>query len=70
MRESIERRAVHIAAVVMQRAGLCRYDNPFKCRRVDVPDERICVRCIERWLMNKAKKEIGATEHEKRADHD
>ena len=52
-----ERRAVHIAAVVMQAAGLCRYDTYAKCRRFDPTDDD-CVRCIEKWLLAKARREL------------
>lgn len=52
-----ERRAVHIAAVVMQAAGLCRYDSFTKCRRID-PTDDICVGCMEKWLLAKARKEL------------
>ena len=52
------RRAVHIAAVIMQADGLCRYDSFDKCRRI-YPDNDDCVDCIERWLMTKARKEVG-----------
>ena len=51
------RRAVHIAAVVMQAAGLCRYDSFDKCRRFDPTDDD-CVSCIEKWLLAKARMEI------------
>lgn len=54
-----ERRAVRIAAVVMQAAGLCRYENPGRqCRRVFGPTEDDCVKCIEKWLLSKARKEL------------
>lgn len=54
-----ERRAVHIAAVVMQAAGLCRYENPGRsCRRVTCPTEDDCVKCIEKWLLAKARREL------------
>ena len=52
------RRAVHIAAVIMQAGGLCRYDSVDKCRRI-YPDDDDCVDCIKRWLMTKARKEVG-----------
>lgn len=52
------RRAVHIAAVIMQADGLCRYDSVDKCRRI-YPDNDDCVDCIKRWLMTKARKEVG-----------
>lgn len=54
---SEERRAVHIAAVIMQAAGLCRYDSFTKCRRY-FPTENDCTDCIEKWLIAKAMKEI------------
>lgn len=57
IRETIERRAVKIAARVMQAAGLCRYDSPAKCRRACV-NEKICDKCIESWLLSKARKEM------------
>ncbi len=56
--ETTERRAVHIAAVIMQADGLCRYDSYEKCRRVS-PDDDGCVKCIEKWLLNKARKEVA-----------
>lgn len=55
--ETEARRAVHIAAVVMQAAGLCRYDTYAKCRRFDQTDDA-CVDCIEKWLLAKARREI------------
>lgn len=55
--DSVERRAVRIAAVIMQAAGLCRYDTVEKCRRY-LPTDNDCVRCIERWLISKARREI------------
>ena len=57
--ETVERRAVHIAAVVMQADGLCRYESG--CRRVYPPSDADCVRCIERWLLSKAKRELKET---------
>lgn len=55
--ETAESRAVKIAAKVMQAAGLCRYDRPDKCRKIYV-DEATCDRCIEKWLLAKARKEL------------
>ena len=58
-----DQRALHIAAVVMQAAGLCRYDDPAKdCRRVYVPTDDDCVKCIERWLLAKARRELKLEE--------
>ena len=51
----ILRRAVRIAAVIMQADGLCRYDSVDKCRHVYV-DNSTCEKCIERWLISKARK--------------
>lgn len=55
--ETVEGRAVKIAAKVMQAAGLCRYDTPDKCRRVYV-DESVCDVCIKKWLLAKARREL------------
>lgn len=57
MKETVEDRALTIAAKVMQAAGLCRYDSPDKCRRVYV-DEVTCDKCIKAWLLSKARKEL------------
>lgn len=56
-KETVEARAVKIAARVMQADGLCRYDSVEKCRRVFV-DERVCEVCIRQWLLSKARKEL------------
>lgn len=58
MKETVESRAVKIAARTMQAAGLCRYDRPDKCKRVRV-DEKTCDKCIREWLLSKARKELG-----------
>jgi len=53
----VERRAVKIAAKVLQAAGVCRYDDVSKCRRIYV-DESTCEKCVESWLLTKARKEL------------
>lgn len=58
MKQSVERRAVHIAAVIMQADGLCRNDKPEKCRKVFPPEDAGCVRCIEGWLLSRARREL------------
>lgn len=55
--ETVESRAVHIAAVVMQAGGMCRYDDVSKCHRI-FPDDAVCVKCIERWLLSKARRDL------------
>ncbi len=55
--DTIEGRAVKIAAKVLQGAGVCRYDDVSKCRRIYV-DESICEKCIKSWLLTKARKEL------------
>lgn len=65
MRKATEeetRRAVHIAAVIMQAGGLCRYDDYEKCRRF-IPTDDDCVKCIEKWLLSKARREIKREAH-------
>ena len=64
MKETVEGRAVKIAADIMRSAGLCRYESPAKCRRMFV-DENICEDCIRRWLLSKARKELGKAGKEK-----
>lgn len=59
MKETVEARAVEIAARMMQAAGFCRHESPMQCRRV-CTDGKTCEKCIERWLLNKAKKELEA----------
>lgn len=56
---TVEKRAVEIAAVIMARAGLCRYSSYDKCRKASFVSERDCARCIQRWLLGKAKKELA-----------
>lgn len=56
--KTVEGTAVHVAAVIMQAAGLCRYEGRVECRRVWPPSEDDCVKCIERWLIAKAKRII------------
>ena len=57
-----ERAAVHVAAVVMQAAGLCRYDDLNKCRKVWPPADGDCVACIEKWLLAMGRKETRDNE--------
>lgn len=64
--ETVEARAVKIAAKIMQADGLCRYDDVDKCRRVYATKET-CERCIHSWLLTKAKVELireGKMKHE------
>lgn len=60
-KETVEARAVKIAARVMQADGLCRYDSVEKCRRTFV-DEKVCEACIRGWLLSKARKELKERE--------
>ena len=57
MADTVESRAVKIAAKIMQAAGLCRYDSISKCGRTHV-DEKVCDACIEKWLLSKARSEL------------
>ena len=57
MKDTVDSRAVKIAAKVMQAAGLCRYNDVSKCRRIYV-DEAVCDECIRAWLISQAKKEL------------
>lgn len=57
MPETVEGRALTIAAKIMVAAGLCRHDNPLKCKKF-AEDNADCDKCIRAWLINKAKKEL------------
>lgn len=59
-----EGRAVEIAAVIMQAAGLCRYDTPTKCRRMYTDD--VCAACIKNWLLSKARRELKGQQERRR----
>ena len=64
--ETVEARAVKIAAKIMQADGLCRYDAVDTFRRVYVTEETL-ERCIRSWLLTKAKVELireGEMKHE------
>ena len=55
--DTLEQRALKIAAQRLQAEGACRYDTPRKCRRIFV-DETTCVDCIHKSLLSKAKREL------------
>ena len=57
MTETVESRAVTIAARVMQAAGLCLYESPEACRR-PYADASLCDECIRDWLLDKARKAL------------
>ena len=57
MKKKTARRAVHIAAVVMECAGMCRFEDRHHCRK-DYPSEEKCVDCIEKWLLKMARREL------------
>ncbi len=59
MPETVEGRALTIAAKIMVAAGLCRHDTPIKCKKFAV-DDAVCNKCIRKWLISKAKKELEA----------
>lgn len=58
MAESVEARAVKIAAKRMVEAGMCRYDDIMKCKRLHVSN-RMCMGCIRKHLLRSAEKELG-----------
>lgn len=65
-KSAINERAVKIAAIIMVRAGLCRYESPTKCRKMFEPNESDCTGCIKRGLLSKAKKELELKQEAKR----
>ena len=56
-KETIESRAVKIAAQKMAENGLCRYNSVSECSKI-FTCEKFCRDCIERWLISKARKEL------------
>lgn len=69
--ETVEARAVKIAAFIMHKAGLCRLEDPEDCKRVDLKGGgRMCERCIQSWLIRRANVELireGKLKHGDRA---
>ena len=55
--DTIEARAVKIAARIMVADGLCRYESTDQCRRV-WHSEQGCEKCIRSWLLSKARSEL------------
>ena len=52
------KRALRIAATVMQADGICRYDSGTDCKRVYPPMETDCIKCLEKWCLAKARREL------------
>lgn len=57
VKDTVDSRALKIAAEIMQAAGLCRHESPMKCKKIYV-DGNVCSKCIKAWLIAKAKKEL------------
>lgn len=57
MNESVESRAVKIAAEIMVRNGICRHESATECSRL-FADDKACGKCLEKWLLGKARKEL------------
>lgn len=56
-KDTVEGRALKIAAEIMTNAGICRYESALKCRRIEVSPP-ICDSCLRKWLLTKARKEL------------
>lgn len=66
--ETVEARAVKIAAKIMLADGLCRHEDPEKeCSRGYLGGE-MCERCIRAWLMTRARVELAREAREKHGD--
>lgn len=61
MKDSVDARAVKIAARVMVAAGLCRAESPELCRKSGENREN-CEMCIRGWLLAKAGWELRREE--------
>lgn len=67
--QTVEKRAVEIAAVIMARAGLCRYSSYDKCRRLGgLVTERDYTRCLKLWLINQAKRELAKRSYKQKGE--
>ena len=62
-KETVEQRAVKIAAKIMVAAGLCRYETPMKCGKAYVCDS-VCDKCIRSWLLSKARAALKKEEEQ------
>ncbi|MGO5022282.1 hypothetical protein ACTQ4E_04190 [Lawsonibacter sp. LCP25S3_G6] len=68
--ETVEARAVKIAAKVMVADGLCRHEDPEReCSRGYLGSE-MCERCIRAWLMTKARVELAREAREKHGNRE
>lgn len=55
--DTVEARAVKVAAHIMQAADLCLYEDPIRqCRKLR--SEISCEICIRNWLLSKARAEL------------
>ncbi len=52
--KELERRALEVAARVMEAAGLCRHRDRAKCQRL-IRSPEICEKCLAAWCMTKAR---------------
>lgn len=57
MTKDVLEEAVHVAAMVMTEAGMCIHENPAMCKNFRLSDEA-CDKCIETWLIEKAKMRV------------
>ena len=55
-KDTVESRALKIAAKVMNAANLCRYENAEMCKKLYFDEP--CEECIRKWLLSKARKEL------------
>ena len=55
--DTIEARAVKIAARIMVADGLCRYESTEQYKRVWI-SEQDCEKCIRSWLLSQARREL------------
>lgn len=68
--ETVEARAVKIAAKVMVADGICRHEDPEReCSRGYLGSE-MCERCIRAWLMTKARVELAREAREKHGNRE
>lgn len=54
--KAVLRRAVRIAAVVLDAAEMCVLEDSMYCTKLR--SEENCEECIEKWLLSKARQEL------------
>ena len=58
-KEAATRRALLIAAGILHAQGVCRRKDPEKCKHYGEGQAFMCQKCLENWLLLKARRELN-----------